>query len=346
MLGAPDRFGDVKRYFGAAALLELAKAEGLHHRGSGRNRSECPGCRNGDPRGVSIGERDGCGVWKCQRDEQHRGTAIDFLALAHSTTSLEALAELERIAGIDSRAPHRPAPPPRKLAPPPAYPPAVEVADLWNRCAPLGLVPEVASAWAARGIPIAHVEDRDLARAIPSGIAVPRWAFGAGQRWSAGAHRLLVPLYDSAGRLASLHARAAVAPAGKPKGLSPLGCALSGLIMADPLARLMLAGTACADGEASAEVVRRCDLVVTEGVPDFLTWAAMFGDAAENAPAIVGMIAGSWTAEIAARVPDGTGVYVRQHADAAGAKYTAHLIETLAGRCSVSVTTVAEGGAR
>jgi hypothetical protein len=88
-------------------------------------------------------------------------------------------------------------------------------------------VPEVAAAWAARRIEVGHVEDRDLARALPAGVELPRWAFGAGQSWSAGAHRLIVPLYDCAGRLASLHARAAVALPGKPKGLSPAGGAVA-----------------------------------------------------------------------------------------------------------------------
>ncbi len=340
-----DRFGDIKRHFGAAALLELAQAEGLHHRGSGRNRSECPGCRNGDVRGVSIGERDGCGVWKCQRDEQHRGTAIDFLALARSIDPVEAVGELERIAGIDSRVPHHPSPPPRKPVAPPAYPPAQEVAKLWSRCAPLGLEPEIAAAWAARGIDVGHAEDRSLARALPRGVEVPRWAFGAGERWSEGPYRLIVPLHDCNGRLASLHARAAVAPHGKPKGLSPLGCTIVGLVMADPLTRLMLAGEPCGDDEPSANVVRRCDLVITEGVPDFLTWATRFNERATGAPAILGMIAGSWTEAVAARVPKGTAVYLRQHADAAGAKYSARIVETLGDRCSVFVTEAGAGGA-
>jgi hypothetical protein len=97
-------------------------------------------------------------------------------------------------------------------------------------------------------------------------------------------------------------------------------------------------------GAVSADTVRRCDLVVTEGVPDFLTWTTLFGDAAEAAPAVVGMISGSWTKEIAARVSDGTAVYVRQHSDAAGAKYSARIVETLGERCTVSITTIAEEG--
>lgn len=113
--------------------------------------------------------------------------------------------------------------------------------------------------------------------------------------------------------------------------------------MADPLARLMPAGAPSGDGEPSADVVRRCDLIVTEGVPDFLTWATLRGDADEFAPAVIGIISGSWTEEIAARVPSATAVYLRPHADAVGDKYSAQIVKTLVARCLVSVR-VAESG--
>jgi len=337
-----DRFEHIKSRFGASELQALAAVEGLVHRGSGRNRAECPGCRNGDVRGASLGESDGVGVWRCMRDELHRGTAIDLLALARGVSPLDAVAELERLAGIDPSAPAAP-PPPRRPAPPPSRPPRAEVAALWAQCRTVGLDAEIAAAWAGRGIDIDHVEDRDLARALPAGASLPRWAWGAGQPWSAGPHRLIVPMFDCNGRLASLHARAAAAPPGMPKGLSPAGHTISGLVMADPLARLLLAGLPCGDGEPSADTVRRVDLVVAEGVPDFLTWATRWGDAAESAPALLGIISGSWTEEVAARIPDGTMVVVRQHADSGGEKYTAQVIASLAARCRVSVA-VGEGG--
>src|ERR1700682_1633283 len=67
-----DRFEEVKRRFGVAELIELAHTEDLPHRGSGRRRGESPACRNGDPRGVSIGERNGGGVADCFREEKDR----------------------------------------------------------------------------------------------------------------------------------------------------------------------------------------------------------------------------------------------------------------------------------
>jgi len=314
---------ELKHCFGAAELLELAKNEGLHHRGSGRNRCECPGCRNGDPRGASIGEQNGVGLWCCFRDAKHRGTAIDFLMHSRGLCLAEARDELSRSAG-------RWVAQPRPLrTPAPAYPPAADVFALWNRCLPLRDDPEIAAAWSERGIDVAEVESRDLARVLPRGAAVPPWAWGLGAPWSAGPYRLIVPLFDQAGRLVSLHARVAQGPKGK-KALSPRGCALSGSIMADALGRRLLAGH-----QDAVEAVKRGGVLIAEGVPDFLTWSTHWGDAAEGAPAVLSVIAGSWTPEIAARIPDGERVGVATHEDQAGEKYAHQIASTLAARCKV-----------
>lgn len=76
-------------------------------------------------------------------------------------------------------------------------------------------------------------------------------------------------------------------------------------------------------------------VIVAEGVPDFLTWATRHSDADEDAPAVVGVIAGSWCEEIAARVPTGIPVYVRTHGDAAGFAYAETICSSLARRCRV-----------
>jgi hypothetical protein len=144
-------------------------------------------------------------------------------------------------------------------------------------------------------------------------------------------------MFDAAGRVRSLHARAVSADVGVPKGLSPAGYTVGGLAMADPLARLLLAGEPLGDGMSSAEAVGLYDLVIVEGVPDFLTWATRWGDAAEAAPAVMGVISGSWTDELAARVPDGTCVVIRVHQDGAGAKYAATIKASLDQRCRVRI---------
>jgi len=74
------------------------------------------------------------------------------------------------------------------------------------------------------------------------------------------------------------------------------------------------------------------ELVVAEGMPDFLSWAITFSDADEAAPAVLGLTAGSWTPDLAGRVPDGTRVILATHADAAGDRYAAAVAATFAGR--------------
>ena len=171
-----DRFADAKA---RADLLTIAQDEGLHHRGSGPNRCECPGCRNGDVRGASLSERDGIDLWHCFRDDTHGGSALDFLMHARGISMQDALVELERIVGIDPTAPSKP-PPPRRAVPPPRQPPPPgEVLALWNLCKPLGLVPEIAEAWAARSLDVsmigtatwrAHCRGALRARAGPSAL--------------------------------------------------------------------------------------------------------------------------------------------------------------------------------
>jgi hypothetical protein len=326
-LNAPDRFAAVKQRFGAAELLDLAKSEGLRHRGSGRNRCECPGCR-GDPRGVSIGEKNGVGLWHCFRDESHRGTAIDFIACARGISVRDALTVLEDRSGSEAEKPARP-PLQEK-----SYPPAAEVADVWARARPLSEIRDACAAWRARGIDVGTVEDRDLARALRCGVRLPRWAWGAGSSWSAGAHRLIVPMYDAAGEMVTLHARAAMKPEGKSKGLSPCGHQVRGSIMADSLGREML----------RAQATPR-DVLVGEGVPDFLTWATHWGEAAENAPAVLAVISGSWSDEIAARIPDGARVGVATHEDDKGEEYAATIARTIARRCTALRVRFPEGRA-
>ena len=76
-------------------------------------------------------------------------------------------------------------------------------------------------------------------------------------------------------------------------------------------------------------------VVVSEGVPDFLTWATHYGDAAEDAPALIGVISGSWSLELAATIPDGSRVIVRTHHDKAGDTYAETIRASLARRCKV-----------
>src|SRR5262249_22559024 len=112
-----------------------------------------------------------------------------------------------------------------------------------------------------------------------------------------------------------------------PKNLTPAGYKMGGLVMAEGLALQVLQRGSWPDW------CRKRQLVVVEGEPDFLTRVSMYSDADEDAPAVMGVMSGSWTAEMAARVPDGTEVIIRTDNDSAGETYAEKIIASLTGRC-------------
>ena len=333
---------DVKRW----PLAEVAAALGLQQAGPGH--TPCPACgadrrSQHDGRGPVGHTADG-GGWRCHRC-QAGGDALTLAAIAltgepdppgEGWARVRAWAAARGWCAAGDGAPaspqvRLPAPLRPSVPPAPRRPPAEEVATVWGAAAPVTEDTEVSGWLRGRGLDPAAVDDLGLARALRSS-RLPRWAHGPGGPWTESGHRLLLPLFDAHGRMASLRARAVVSVEGRLKGLAPSGCQVAGLVLACPLGRRLLAGDARA-----AELVRDVGLVVAEGEPDTLTWATRWGvDAGlERAPAVVGLTAGSWTDELAARVPDGTRVGLRVHHDDAGDKYAALVVATLKGRCEV-----------
>lgn len=202
-------------------------------------------------------------------------------------------------------------------------PPAGEVLSLWGACLSPGPEdPELAG----RGLDPAQLAERDLVRVLPAG-EMPRWAQFRRSSWLQTGHRYVLLMYGARGEVESIHARALAKGVPEPKALSPAGCLLGGLVFADVAGRdLLRTGRAPPGG-----------VVICEGVPDFLTVAALWGDADEQAPAVLGVISGSWGKEIGTRIPDGTKVVIWTHSDAGGAgqRYAAAIAGTLAGRCRV-----------
>ena len=222
----------------------------------------------------------------------------------------------------------------RLAPPPPPRPPASEVIALWDSCLPVLDDAEVSAWLASRGLDPGIVEDRDLARALPAGARVPRWARCRGKPWSAGS-RCLFRAWGPTGRLESLRARwirqdpapddvkSAAAAAGQ-------GSA-TGLVLADGLGRLVLATGEIPDWWPPVPF----RIVISEGEPDWLAWATRFADSAEDAPAVLGIWSGAWTAEVAARIPTGARVIIRTDTDPAGDAYSRSIVATLGGRCEV-----------
>lgn len=262
------------------------------------------------------------------------GAGGNALALVAAARALDVRRDFRRVLAEAAELAHVSVEPPwhATSAPAPA-PPEIAGDDLealWTACGAVYDDGELAAALRRRGLEPGDVTDRDLARALPKGRALPRWARFARKSWAELDNRFVVPMYDAGGRLASLHARyIGDEPRDlPPKGLSPAGGRIAGTVMADALGRLLLRADA-----APAWWTERV-VLVEEGVPDFLTVATHYGDH-ENAPAVLGVLAGSWTRAIAARIPDGCRVVVRTHTDAAGAKYAAAIGSSLIGRCEV-----------
>jgi hypothetical protein len=210
--------------------------------------------------------------------------------------------------------------------PPKRLPPA-DVAWLWNRCAKVLDDTPVCRWLAARAITPIPVEDLDLGRALLlDRPALPRWARFRGRSWRKTGHRLVLPLFDVDGALRSLQART-VEPDPKPgeKAANPTGAQVAGLVFADGLARQLLRG----------DQTDPTDVVVVEGVPDYLTWATRWGmdGALEDAPAVFGVVAGSWRGAqgqaLGRRIPRGSRVVIRTHHDPAGDRYAEEIRKTL-----------------
>ena len=347
----------------ACGVESVAHALGLSvTRGHGRHAAlaPCPICRAAT-RGTKdlsgpIGITGDSGGWSCFRCGA-RGDSVS-LAAAITTGRVNAGGQWEVVrmqciasglctpaAGIAVVSPHvrptlqRAAPP---IPAPPHYPPVDEVTDLWQRCIPVVDDTEV-SAWLkeVRGIDPIVVFDLDLARALPCTANVPHWAWAPkgrevhGGSWSTLGYRLIVPLYNAKGQMCSLRARRAFNSGqekldGRPKSITPAGYELKGLVMAEGLGRLMLSGEPLGDDSSAAEWVKHCGLWISEGEPDFLTLCTQFSDAAQDAPAVLGIMAGSLTRELIARIPDDTTVYIATDSDTAGDTYARQIQAALA----------------
>jgi len=328
----------------SATVLEVARELGLPiapARGaSGGALYHCPACdaerrhaKSRDKRGAVGVRRDGFG-WRCFQCDAS-GDALDLVALAlegrrlpdlHDTGKATVREWCVRWLGLEAGTPSSPRPRPLArpapvVEPAPTYPPAAEVDALWAACVAVTDDAEVA-AWLAeqRKIAPADVAADDLARVLPRDARVPSWASIGGRPWSTTGHRLVVPMVDAGGEMRSLLARRVPNPTaeGERKSIAPKGYGRAGLVMANKAARFLL----CSD----LPELRGLRVVVAEGETDWLAWATT------NALSVLGMVSGSWSADIAARIPNGATVVIATDADAEGDKYAAKITNTLAER--------------
>jgi len=195
--------------------------------------------------------------------------------------------------GRDDRLPERPAPEPapRRLAP------VSDLAAFLRRCTPAHLDVEVADYLRGRGIDPARVP----AGAVPRDLSAPFWPRAWSSIW-----RCVVPAFDVSGRLQNLHARAVVpTDAGKTRWAA--GLEASGLVFASRPARAFLQGA----------TPTRQELLVTEGLPDFLDAVAQQPDLP-----VISVESGSASALAAVRERlGGIRVFIGTHDDPQGNRY-------------------------
>lgn len=243
--------------------------------------------------------------------------------------------------------PSRPLPPlclarPVGSAEPAARPPKAEVDDLWAMSGPVSTDPD-ASAWFTHRYGgraatfLEHAELWDLVRVIPHGAHLSRWAWSHGGSWILTGHRLLFRLWDNNGQALSIRARS-LNPHTTPKSLAPAGYSVKGLVLADSLGVQLLAGCVPAWWEQH-------DVVIAEGEPDWLIWAAAQRESDPEGPAVLGVDAGAWSQGIADRIPDGARVALRVHHDPPGHGYARQIAGTLGRRCQIFRSKVGEEGA-
>jgi len=221
--------------------------------------------------------------------------------------------------------PARPAP---REAPPAVeidYPPAEQVALVWSSTTPVTEDLAVGALLSERGIDPNEVARLDLARALAQHATLPRWAGYQGLSWVRTGHRLLLPVYDSDGRMRSLRAWRVV-EGDSPKRLPPGGHKAAGLVLANAPALDWLRHS-----EDLPYAPPPMELTVVEGEPDFLSRATLNagGESSVLQETIIGVLSGSWHPGFAQKVPHGSGVVLMTHRDRAGDKYAQEVAKTL-----------------
>lgn len=345
---------DVKR----RSIAQVAPALGIERRGRD-SYGPCPACgadrRGSQDRRGPIGAR-GYG-WRCWASGcDARGSGIDLIAWIEigrpprrgdpgDWSRIHARAYQ---IGATAEAPtaEAPLPPPRPLprAAPPAprpYPESARLAELLSYGTWAATDSESGRRWLEETIPTyrpgsdlprhlvrilptrREIVDRYGIRAVKGAPRLPSWARWRGRSWVDAGYRILIPLYDCRGRVRSVRARhiaGANRPSGAPKGVSPAGRSVAGLVFSNGWGAEALAGRHSPHS-----------VYLVEGGTDCLA-ASIASDPLERR-AIYGVISGGWTPEhgarLAAMCSDATRITIDTDPDPAGDTYADRIAETI-----------------
>lgn len=216
-----------------------------------------------------------------------------------------------------------------------SYPPRHEVEAFWDTCVSVDRDDDALAYLAHRGLlPIEPLLEHEAVRVLPTGAACPDWARLGERTWADTGHRLIVPLYDWRGDLRSFIARSVeLSPAIKSAGLT--GYNRRGLIMAGTYGRQMLASGA--GGYMHRD--DRFRLSIFEGEINWLRGMARGTDTVVEERFLpvafrgaLGIFSGSFTEDVASRVPDRTNVVIATDDDKQGHEYGAQIQRQLGDR--------------
>lgn len=308
-----------------ARLVSLEAAAGALGHPVSRRGATCPLCGHEDACKAQPGGR-----WWCFSG-QHGGDVVDLVSAVLVGDRFH-VRHIDAVRGwfagqgwceaFGEAAPVVPrrAPPPRPVEPEPVYPPAAELDAFLRQCTPCDLDEDVVD-WMVQRRGLGPEAPRRLALAGVLALhrrgECPGWAHLGARSWAALGYRVVVVMRDHEGVARSVRARC-VGDApwdGAPKALPPVGFKVGGLVMANRPGVRLLQGTAVGE------------VVVVEGEPQWMAACLRW-----PTRAVLGIVSGSWTAEIAARVPRGAEVLVVTDHDAAGEKYAEKIGATLDGR--------------
>ncbi len=337
-----------------ASIVEVAQRLGLTIGRDGKSFGPCPGCQR-STRASEQSQKEGrretrgaCTIFRGKSGREHwhcytnggdgcggKGDVVALVALQVTGRMWQrgdrevtaAVREFFEGGGVEwPRGLKRPGEndPPAATAPEAERPrlnPTEASKFLNETCVPVTADPDVASYLRRRGLDPAEVAQLHLARALPAGAALPRWARSKAGPWSRTGHRLIVPMHGIADLPevmlvpASVRARS-IEDEPKVKALSPKGFSAVGLFFA-------IGPHWYCDGWAPRA------LLFAEG--DIDTMTALLRWTAPTRGAVLGVISGSATADLRKLVPPGWIVSIATHADAGGKQMREAIRRELAG---------------
>lgn len=338
---------DVKRSL--ASPRRVARLLGLKAR-QGNDRYVLVCCpMHGEKRAsMSLYRHDGIVKFKCHGC-QETGDVLTLVAVVYdldiSSRFPEVLATAADLAGMlveaeairDGKpAPERKQRPEPKPEPERTYPPANEVAELWETGRPVTSDAVASLALVERLLDPVVVAEASLARVLHPQThwqRLPMWARYRGpqpvsQPWTRTGHRMIVPAYDCDGAMRSIRAWRIEGDPEFPKRVPPSGFRTSGLVLANARAVEWLRGR------------RTSRIIVCEGEPDALV--RMVTNPNE---CVIGIISGSWHDGFTERVPYGSQVVLLTHLDDAGDRYADEIQKAVESRAIVERWTLEETAA-